>query len=102
MPLCNRVLHDYRGGMSSGLWRTSRTLRAANGTRDSRSIEHGWSRNVLIHQIESNLYERQGKALTNFSRTPFQPFSPNWPNNLPDQQHNKTKSNAPNKLGSNK
>jgi predicted nuclease of restriction endonuclease-like (RecB) superfamily len=32
------------------------------------SIEHGWSRNVLIHQIESNLYERQGKALTNFSR----------------------------------
>ena len=67
--LCNRLLHDYRGGTSSGLWRTSRTLRAANGTRDSRSIEHGWSRNVLIHQIESNLYERQGKALTNFSRT---------------------------------
>ena len=33
------------------------------------SFEHGWSRNVLIHQIESNLYERQGKALTNFSRT---------------------------------
>jgi predicted nuclease of restriction endonuclease-like (RecB) superfamily len=33
------------------------------------SIEHGWSRDVLIHQIESNLYERQGKALTNFSRT---------------------------------
>jgi len=34
-----------------------------------RSIEHGWSLNVLIHQIESGLYERQGKALTNFSRT---------------------------------
>jgi predicted nuclease of restriction endonuclease-like (RecB) superfamily len=33
------------------------------------AIEHGWSRNVLVHQIESNLYERQGKALTNFSRT---------------------------------
>jgi hypothetical protein len=31
------------------------------------AIEHGWSRNVLVHQIESNLYERQGKALTNFS-----------------------------------
>src|SRR6266436_8982169 len=31
------------------------------------SIKHGWSRNVLVHQIESNLYERQGKALTNFS-----------------------------------
>ena len=23
------------------------------------SIEHGWSRNVLVHQIESGLYERQ-------------------------------------------
>jgi hypothetical protein len=34
--LCNRLLHDYRGGTSSGLWRTSRTLRAANGTRGSR------------------------------------------------------------------
>jgi predicted nuclease of restriction endonuclease-like (RecB) superfamily len=33
------------------------------------AIEHGWCRNVLVHQIESNLYERQGKALTNFSRT---------------------------------
>src|SRR5437764_7935956 len=33
------------------------------------TIEHGWSRNVLIHQIESGLYERQGKALTNFERT---------------------------------
>lgn len=33
------------------------------------AIEHGWSRNVLIHQIESGLYRRQGKALNNFSRT---------------------------------
>ena len=27
----------------------------------------GWSRNVLVAQIESGLYARQGKALTNFS-----------------------------------
>jgi predicted nuclease of restriction endonuclease-like (RecB) superfamily len=33
------------------------------------AIENGWSRNVLIHQIESALYKRQGKALTNFTRT---------------------------------
>jgi hypothetical protein len=26
-------------------------------------------RNVLVHQVESNLYERQGRALSNFSRT---------------------------------
>ena len=33
------------------------------------TIEHGWSRNVLAHQIGSNLFARQGSALTNFSRT---------------------------------
>ena len=33
------------------------------------SIEHGWSRNVLVMQIESGLYRRQGKAITNFDRT---------------------------------
>ena len=32
------------------------------------TIQHGWSRNVLIHQIESRLIERQGKASTNFDR----------------------------------
>lgn len=33
------------------------------------AIEHGWTRAVLVHQIESNLFVRQGSALTNFSRT---------------------------------
>jgi len=33
------------------------------------AIEHGWTRPVLVHQIESNLFVRQGSALTNFSRT---------------------------------
>jgi predicted nuclease of restriction endonuclease-like (RecB) superfamily len=32
-------------------------------------IEHGWSRPVLVHQIESDLYRRQGKAVTNFQAT---------------------------------
>jgi predicted nuclease of restriction endonuclease-like (RecB) superfamily len=31
--------------------------------------EHGWSRAVLLHQIESGLYHRQERALTNFART---------------------------------
>jgi len=30
------------------------------------TIEHGWSRAVLVHQIESDLYGRQGRAITNF------------------------------------
>lgn len=33
------------------------------------TVEHGWSRAVLVHQIESDLYGRQGKALTNFKAT---------------------------------
>ena len=32
------------------------------------AVEHGWSRNVLVIQIESRLYARQGRALTNFER----------------------------------
>jgi len=39
------------------------------------TTQHGWSRNVLIHQIESGLYHRQGKATTNFDRTLPQPQS---------------------------
>ena len=31
-------------------------------------IEYGWSRPVLVHQIESRLYHRQGKAITNFDK----------------------------------
>ncbi|MFZ9739446.1 MAG: PDDEXK nuclease domain-containing protein [Prochlorotrichaceae cyanobacterium] len=34
-----------------------------------KTIENGWSRNVLVHQIESNLHDRQGGALTNFELT---------------------------------
>lgn len=33
------------------------------------SIQQGWSRNVLVMQIESGLYRRQGKATTNFQTT---------------------------------
>ncbi len=33
------------------------------------TIENGWSRNVLVHQIESGLYHRSGTAITNFSQT---------------------------------
>ncbi|MCA9413752.1 MAG: DUF1016 family protein [Candidatus Omnitrophica bacterium] len=34
-----------------------------------KSIENGWSRNVLVHQIELDLYHRQGRAITNFDQT---------------------------------
>ncbi len=50
-------------------------------TRDERSFyventsRHGWSRNVLVAQIESGLHNRQGKAITNFDRTLPEPDS---------------------------
>lgn len=33
------------------------------------TLEHGWSRNVLMHQIDGGLHRRQGHAITNFART---------------------------------
>ena len=34
-----------------------------------KTVENGWSRNILVLQIESGLYQRQGGAITNFERT---------------------------------
>ena len=39
------------------------------------AIEHGWSRNVLLAQIETSVHERAGKALTNFKATLPPPHS---------------------------
>ncbi|MGI6393567.1 MAG: PDDEXK nuclease domain-containing protein [bacterium] len=35
----------------------------------NQTVENGWSRNVLVLQIKSNLFERSGKAVTNFKNT---------------------------------
>jgi len=37
--------------------------------------QNGWSRNVLVHQIESQLLERKGNATTNFANTLTTPQS---------------------------
>jgi predicted nuclease of restriction endonuclease-like (RecB) superfamily len=33
-----------------------------------KAIEHGWSRNVMVMQIETRLLEREGKAVSNFAQ----------------------------------
>jgi predicted nuclease of restriction endonuclease-like (RecB) superfamily len=33
------------------------------------TMQNGWSRNMLLNFLDTDLYERHGKALTNFSRT---------------------------------
>lgn len=35
----------------------------------SNTLKYGWSRSVLVHQIESDLYSREGKAISNFRQT---------------------------------
>ena len=40
-----------------------------------KTIENGWSRAMLLNFIDTDLYERQGKAVTNFSTTLPQPMS---------------------------
>jgi predicted nuclease of restriction endonuclease-like (RecB) superfamily len=39
------------------------------------TAQYGWSRNILVHQIESNLHTRMGEAITNFDRALPQPDS---------------------------
>jgi predicted nuclease of restriction endonuclease-like (RecB) superfamily len=34
-----------------------------------KAFEHGWSRDILVMQIESCLFQRQGKAVSNFAAT---------------------------------
>ena len=52
----NCVLLDKVSGRDERVW----YARAA--------IQHGWSRAILVHQIEGGLHRRQGKAITNFDR----------------------------------
>lgn len=40
-----------------------------------KTIENNWSRNVLIHQIESGLFQSKGKAVNNFKATLPKPQS---------------------------
>ena len=39
------------------------------------TIQNNWSRDVLGLQIKTNLYQRQGKSITNFKNTLPEPFS---------------------------
>jgi len=59
----NCVLLDKVKSLEERLWYAQRT------------VEQGWSRNVLGLQIESDLYQRQGEAITNFNQVLPQPQS---------------------------
>jgi predicted nuclease of restriction endonuclease-like (RecB) superfamily len=65
---------DFVQGVLAQLpWYHQITLLDKLGSEDQRrwyaakAIEHNWSRNVLVMQIETRLLERSGQAITNFA-----------------------------------
>jgi predicted nuclease of restriction endonuclease-like (RecB) superfamily len=53
----NVALLDKLKGLDERLWYAQKT------------VEQGWSRNALVHHIESGLYARRTGAITNFNET---------------------------------
>lgn len=59
----NQVLLDKLKTLEERLWYAQK------------SLEGGWRRDILVMQIETGLYDRQGGAITNFERTLPKPQS---------------------------
>lgn len=53
----NQVLIDKLNAQPERIWYAQQ------------SLDNGWSRDVLVMQVESNLFQRQGGAVPNFERT---------------------------------
>jgi predicted nuclease of restriction endonuclease-like (RecB) superfamily len=53
----NLALLDKLDNLDTRLWYARKT------------VENGWSRNILVLQIENRLHERQGRTVNNFSAT---------------------------------
>jgi len=66
--LCSSLLHKFPGSITAFLLDKVKDL-AEREWYVRKSVENGWSRSVLVHWIESDLYSRQGKAQTNFERS---------------------------------
>ncbi len=65
--MCNRLVSQIPWGHIVRLLQQVKD-RAEREFYVRQAILHGWSRAVLVHQIESGLHGRQGKALNNFDR----------------------------------
>jgi len=72
---CARISSQAAAELTKIPWGHNRVIISkCNNTEDAlfyvqKAIENGWSRSVLVHQIESGLYKRAGKAVTNFPQT---------------------------------
>jgi predicted nuclease of restriction endonuclease-like (RecB) superfamily len=55
------------GGLNLGFQRINQIIVFTVFDNFRKTIGNNWSRAVLTHQIELELYQRQGKALSNFN-----------------------------------
>ena len=73
--MCNQLLAQLEKLVSQLPWTHNTILLDKLPSQEQRlfyvqkCIQNGWSKAILIHQIESDLYNRQGKAITNFEQT---------------------------------
>jgi hypothetical protein len=76
--LCNSLLHKCRCVSTSRFWTKSGGPIKSPGTSIEATFEHRWSRALLVHQIESNLYSRQGtrKGADQLQGRAFRPAVP--------------------------
>ena len=72
----NKILQQVVAQLVSVPWGHHRTIiDKCKGERDKalfyvrRTIQNGWSRNSLLNWLSTDLYEREGKAQTNFELT---------------------------------
>ena len=79
-PICetssNGILQQLVAKLFQVPWGHHRyIIDKCKGNRDKalfyvqRTIQHGWSRNVLLNWLSTDLYEREGRAQTNFAVT---------------------------------
>jgi len=73
---CPQVVDDFPSLLFSIPWGHHRSIidKCHDNTEKAlffvrKVIENGWSRNTLLNFLDTDLYERLGKALTNFERT---------------------------------
>lgn len=72
--LCSRPLHNCPGFIFAPLLDKLKT-REQRDWYLSKAVQHSWSRNVLVMQIETRLHERTGTAVTNFETSLPKPQS---------------------------
>ena len=75
-PIDGNVMQQHVAQLFCVPWGHHRTIiDKCQGNRDKalfyvrRTIQNGWSRNVLMSWLSTDLYEREGKAQTNFELT---------------------------------